>query len=216
MNGFPQTRPIEQMKIHPISLRSAIRLIISGLVLALIHPVAQAGAPFERFFGRYQGESTSVPEGEVSKKNISVAIKPAKSGFVVEWEPEIWKADSGGKQKGLSITFVPTNRKNIYKSAMRRDVFGHAAPMNPLKGDPFIWARTAGDVLTVYVLRVTESGEQDLRIYKRSLTPQGMASEFVRFHNSERITRISGVLEKVGTAQPVTATKATSVSQPDP
>jgi len=194
-----KTRPIEQMKMHPISLRPAIRLIIFGLVLALIHPVARAGAPFERFFGSYRGESTSIPEGEVSKRTMSVAIKPAKKGFVVEWEAEISKTDGRSKQKGLSITFIPTNRKNIYKSAMRRDLFGHAGPMNLLKGDPFIWARIAGDTLTVYVIRVTESGGQDLRIYKRWLTPQGMESEFVRFYDSEPIRRIGGVLKKVGT-----------------
>ncbi len=204
------------MKVHPTPIWSIPRLLIAGLVLALAHPVVHAGASFERFFGRYQGESTSIPEGEVSKRNISVAIKPAKKGFVVEWKAEISKIDGRSKHKGLSITFIPTNRKNIYKSAMRRDVFGHAAPMNPLKGDPFIWARTAGDTLTVYVIRVTESGEQDLRIYKRSLTPQGMELEFVRFHNSEPIRRISGVLKKVGTAQLVVPTERTSVSQPDP
>lgn len=211
-----KTRPIEQMKMHPISLRPAIRLIIFGLVLALIHPVAHAGAPFERFFGSYRGESTSIPEGEVSKRTMSVAIKPAKKGFVVEWEAEISKTDGRSKQKGLSITFIPTNRKNIYKSAMRRDLFGHAGPMNLLKGDPFIWARTAGDTLTVYVIRVTESGGQDLRIYKRWLTPQGMESEFVRFYDSEPIRRIGGVLKKVGTAQLVVPTEQTSISGPDP
>ncbi|TDJ72704.1 MAG: hypothetical protein E2O38_03795 [Proteobacteria bacterium] len=202
--------------MHPISLRPAIRLIIFGLVLALIHPVAHAGAPFERFFGSYRGESTSIPEGEVSKRTMSVAIKPAKKGFVVEWEAEISKTDGRSKQKGLSITFIPTNRKNIYKSAMRRDLFGHAGPMNLLKGDPFIWARIAGDTLTVYVIRVTESGGQDLRIYKRWLTPQGMESEFVRFYDSEPIRRIGGVLKKVGTAQLVVPTEQTSISGPDP
>lgn len=211
-----KTRPIEQMTMHPISLPPAIRLIISGLVLLLIHPVAHAGAPFERFFGSYQGESTSIPEGEVSKRAMSVAIKPTKKGFVVEWEAEISKTDGRSKQKGLSITFIPTNRKNIYKSAMRQDLFGHAGPMNLLKGDPFIWARTAGDTLTVYVIRVTESGGQDLRIYKRWLTPQGMESEFVRFYDSEPIRRIGGVLKKVGTAQLVVPTERTSVSRPDP
>jgi hypothetical protein len=191
-----KTRPIEQMKMHPISLRPASRLIISGLVLALIHPVTHAGASFERFFGSYRGESTSIPEGEVSKRAMSVVIKPTKKGFVVEWEAEISKTAGRSKHKGLSISFIPTNRKNIYKSAMRRDVFGHAGPMDPLKGDPFIWARIAGDTLTVYVIRVTESGGQDLRIYKRWLTPQGMESEFVRFYDSEPIRRISGVLKR--------------------
>ena len=204
------------MKVHPTPIWSIPRLLIAGLVLALAHPVVHAGASFERFFGRYQGESTLIPEGEVSKRNISVAIKPAKKGFVVEWEAEISKIDGRSKHKGLSITFIPTNRKNIYKSAMRRDVFGHAAPTNPLKGDPFIWARIAGDTLTVYVIRVTESGEQDLRIYKRSLTPQGMESELVRFHDLEPIKRISGVLKKVGTTQLVVPTEQTPVSRPDP
>ncbi|MDH3670399.1 MAG: hypothetical protein OES46_04470 [Gammaproteobacteria bacterium] len=112
-------------------------------------------------------------------------------------------------RKGLSITLIRTSRKNIFKSAMRRDLLGHAVPMNPLKGNPFVWARTAGDTLTVYVMRVTESGAQDLQIYKRWLTPQGMESEFGRFHDSEPITRISGVLEKADTAQLLVPTERT-------
>lgn len=202
------------MKLHPTPILNMPRLLVPGLLFALAHPVVHAGAPFERFFGQYQGESTSIPEGEVAKRNISVSISPAKKGFVVEWEAEISKAEGRSKQKGSAVSFVPAKRKNIYKSAMRRDVFGHTAPMNPLKGDPFVWAITAADTLTVYVLRVTKSGEQDLRIHKHSLTPQGMEAELIRFHGSEPIKRIRGRLQKVGTSKPAAPSKPTSVRAP--
>ncbi len=199
------------MKLHPTSILNITRLLIPGLLFALVHPAVHAGAPFERFFGQYQGESTSIPEGEVAKRNVSVLIRPAKKGFVVEWEVEISKAEGRDKQKGLPVSFLPAKRKNIYKSAMRRDVFGHTAPMNPLKGDPFVWAIAAPDTLTVYVLRVTKSGEQDLRIHKHSLTPQGMESELIRFYGSEPIRRIRGRLRKVGASQPAAPGKPPSV-----
>lgn len=209
------TRLIKLMKIRPTLILSIPRLLIPGLLLTLAHPVAHAETSFERFFGSYRGESMSIPEGEVAKRNISVAIKPAKNGFVVDWEAEISKVGDRSKQKGLSITLIPTKRKNIYRSAMRRDVFGHVAPMNPLKGDPLIWAKTAGDTLTVYVIRVTESGAQDLRIYRRSLIPQGMESEFVRFHDSEPIKRIRSTLKRISASQPAAPAKRTLVPLPD-
>lgn len=195
------------MKVHPTPILNIPRFLVPGLLLVLVQPPVQAGAPFERFFGRYQGESTSIPEGEVAKRSISVSIGPAKEGFVVEWE--VAKGD------GRAVTFVPTKRKNIYKSAMRRDVFGHAAPMNPLKGDPFVWAITAVDTLTVYMLQVTKSGEQDLRIYKHSLTPHGIESELIRFYGSEPIKRVRGTLQKVGVSQPAAVDKRISVPRPE-
>jgi len=45
---------------------------------------------------------------------------------------------------------------------MRKDVFGNRALNDPLKGEPYVWARMRGDTLTVYALIVTPDGSYDM------------------------------------------------------
>ncbi len=174
-------------------------LLIPVMAFVLIQPAVQArSAAFERFFGEYRGVSDSIPEGEVSKRDLSVTIKPFKNGFTIELATGIYKSGGRFKLKENPIAFTPTHRKNIYASAMRVDMFGHAVPLDPLKGDPFVWARISGKTLTVYAVRIMDSGAQDLQIYRRTLIPQGMDLEFIRLQDTDPIRRVTATLKKVG------------------
>ncbi len=66
------------------------------------------------------------------------------------------------KRKSCSIDFRKTKRGDIHQSAMRKDVFGNRALNDPLKGEPYVWARMRGDTLTVYALIVTPDGSYDM------------------------------------------------------
>ncbi len=195
--------------------RAAWRLLLPLAALSLIQLPAQAGSTsFERFLGSYEGVSTSVPAGEVSSRKLSITIKPDENGFRIDSETRMHKIDGRIKRVQSSVSFRPTRRDNIYESAMRRNLFGQLVPLDPLNGDPFVWATVSGDDLTVYTVRITDSGAQDMQIDKRTLTPQGMNLEFIRFYNTNSIRRVTGVLKRVGGVAPGTPAGENSVFDP--
>jgi len=62
----------------------AIRSVLAALVLvALSQPVGAADRPIADFFGEYVGRSTSVPDDEMSPRDVSVTIRPKGRGFVI-------------------------------------------------------------------------------------------------------------------------------------
>ncbi len=201
---------------HQARIRLAWALLLPAATLVLVQlPVHAGSTSFERFFGSYKGMSTSVPEGETSRRELSITIKPYENGFIIEAETRMHKTNERVKRIQTSISFRPTRRKNIYESGMRRDLFGHTVPLDPLKGDPFVWATISGNNLTVYAVRITDSGAQDMQIDKRTLTPQGMDLEFIRFYKHDPIRRLTGVLKKVGSVPPKAPPGKDSVFEPE-
>jgi hypothetical protein len=192
----------------------AVFLLVA--IVALIHLPAQANNPslFERFFGSYEGTSTSIPDGEIAARNHRVMIMPYEGGFMVDWVTVMHKANGRIKRVGYSIAFKPTRRKNIYASAMRMDLFGHRVPLDPLKGDPFVWATLSGDTLTVYAVHITDSGGEDLQIDKRTLTPQGLDLEFVRLRDEQPVRRVRATLQKIDDVNAKRAKRAIEPGRP--
>jgi hypothetical protein len=179
--------------------RYLLLAVLGGLLFAL--PTVQAGgASFERFFGSYQGESDTVPDGESANRRMSVEIKPRKDGFTVSWTTAITKAGRL-KTKGLSVDFITTSRSDTYASAMRTDLFGHPVPLDLMKGEPLVWATINGDTMTVYLIRILDDGSQDFQIDKRTRTADGLQSEFVGLYDGEPLRRMTATLKSVGSAK---------------
>ncbi|NIO41055.1 MAG: hypothetical protein GTO41_13310 [Burkholderiales bacterium] len=177
-------------------------LFLTGalLVFLLSHtPALAGGAAFEQFFGSYEGTSDTIPEGEEKPRKLSVTIGPyKKDGFSIDWKTTQYKAGGRVKHSGLAVNFIPTHRSNIFASAMRTDLFGHEVPLDPMKGDPFVWITIRGETLTLYVIRIADSGEQDLQIDKLTRTPQGLHDDFTSFYGSEPVRRLTATLKKKG------------------
>ncbi len=177
-----------------------LMLLVGVLFLALLsHTPAQAEArAFARFFGGYEGTSDTIPEGEKAPRTLSVTIRPYdKHGFTIDWSTKIQKADGRLKRQGLAVNFVPTHRPNIYASAMRTDLFGHAVPMDMMKGDPFVWVTLTADTLTQHIIRIADNGVQDLQIDKLTLTQQGLHLEFTRVYGSNPVRHLTATLNKI-------------------
>ena len=135
---------------------------------------------------------------KLDERDINVTIsEKGRGGFNVFWATVSTRADGELKRKSYSIDFRRTNRDNIYQSAMRKDVFGNDAPNNPMKGDPYVWARISGDTLSVYALIVTDDGSYDMQAYHRTLTPEGMKLRFSRTIEGEEKKVITGELKRV-------------------
>ena len=176
-----------------------IRWLMFAAVLLL--SVGAAGlsavaAEIEAFVGRYEGTAIDGEADGLTRRDISVTIAKQGDGFTVSWTTAV-PSDGSFARKSYTIEFERSNRPNVFGSAMRKDMFGNRVPLNPLKGDPYVWATLYGDTLTVYSLLIDESGGYDLQQYDRTLVDGGLELEFSRMRQGQEVRRFSGVLKRV-------------------
>lgn len=174
------------------------RLIGVGLfcVVALLPIVSQA-ASIDPFVGSYHGTTIEHAEGELQARDLDVVIQKTERGFTVDWATVIHKADGREKNVSLNVEFFSTERPEIYGSAMRSGLFGKRIPNDPLKGEPFFWARIVGATLTIHALYITDEGGYEMQVYKRTLDENGnMDLVFRRFRDGEQIRDVTGELER--------------------
>jgi len=168
------------------------------LLASVLAPAADAvPAGFEKFYGEWVGTAVSDTKGEIAPRDIRAKIGPQGNGFSITWVLVIHKATGKDKRSEFSVSFQPTKRPNIYSSAMRVDMFGNAAPLDPLRGDPYMWARIEGSMLTIYALIITEAGGYEMHAYERALTSAGvMKLNYFRVVNGEVLRAVTGTLKR--------------------
>lgn len=167
-------------------------------IAAMAAEQTAATEPIQSFFGAYEGESISVSDESLGKRDLAIAIVPRKNGFNLTWTTITYADKPEGVRKTYSIDFMPTRHRNLYASAMRTDMFGNRVPLNPLEGDPFVWATLQGKTLSVYALLITPAGGYEMQTYHRTLTNQGLHLEFSRIRNGEPQKFITGTLLRIG------------------
>jgi hypothetical protein len=176
----------------------SLRFIWVALSLLIAWPaVAANDAPIEAFFGTYEGKSVAANGEEEAERDIMVSIKPIDEGFNVSWKTSKHKSDGQVKQKDYSINFEKTKRQSIFGSAMRRNTFGDRVPLNPLEGDPYVWARITEKTLTVYALHITTDGSYEMQVYHRTLTDKGLDLKFTRFGEGKPLKIVTATLTRV-------------------
>ena len=170
-----------------------------ALLLALVIATVTASAEFEaeRFFGLYEGQAISDRQGEITNRDQTVDISPHKKGFMVNWVSVSRKPNGEIKRKNYNIEFTPTRRSHIYQAGMRTNIFGRRKPLDPMHGDPYVWARIEGPVLNVYALHVLEDGGYEMQIYKRTLTAQGLDIKYSRLRDGKLLRSVNGSLKKL-------------------
>ncbi len=182
-----------------------LSLLALCAVVVLVMPVRAAEAPppavgIEAFFGSYEGRGSGSGDSHAPDRDLAVSIGPAADkGFVVSWSTAVrGGAAEAEKRKAYSIGFQPTQRPGVYSSAMRANVFGDKVPMDPFKGDPFVWARLSGTTLSVYALIILDDGGYDLQIYDRTLTPEGLDLAFSRWVDRQQVGGLTARLVRKG------------------
>jgi hypothetical protein len=176
--------------------RGAVSLLYC--MATLLAPGADAlPAGFEKFYGEWVGTAVSDTGGEVAPRDIRTTITPQDKGFSISWVLVIHKAAGKDRRSELSVRFQPTKRPNIYSSAMRVDMFGNAVPLDPLRGDPYMWARIEGPMLAIYALIITDIGGYEMHTYERTLTPVGtMNLSYLRVIDGEVLRAVTGTLRR--------------------
>jgi hypothetical protein len=187
---------------HPerLPVMGAVRTLSILFILAFLSgpwPAMARDRSIEAFFGTYEGTSISTNGDGLSTRDMKVSISPTNRGFNVTWNTITRKADGQTKRKTYSIDFEPTPRADIFGSEMRRNKFGDRVPFDPLKGEPYVWARITGSTLTVYSLHITADGSYDMQVYNRTLSDQGMNVRFTRFSEGEPMRVVTGTLARV-------------------
>jgi hypothetical protein len=179
-------------------MKRSVRIwIVAGLALLLAIPAGAAERSIEAFYGEFVGRAVSGEGAGVEERDINVTIKPDKRGFTVSWSTVSHRAGGESKRKSYTIEFRRSNRDGIFQSAMRKDVFGQESPNDPMKGDPYVWARIVGDTLSIYAMIVTDDGSYDMQAYHRTLTDDGMKLRFSRTVEGEPKKVITGDLKRV-------------------
>lgn len=176
-----------------------MRSLVIGLFLAVLFHApsvfAQADHPFLPFIGTYEGQTVFASDAGLSKRDLTVVIRREDKGFSVEWTTETQKSSGKTKSKKHIIAFAPSGRPGIYQPIGKIDRFGQSVPLEPLKGDPQVWARIAGKTLSVYATVITDDGGVEMQTYDRKLIPGGMELIFTRVRNGRQLKDITAKLE---------------------
>jgi hypothetical protein len=183
-----------------LPMACGVRSLLILLVLTYLFGAGPASAvdqSIDAFFGIYEGTSISGASEGISARDMKVSIAPTKRGFSVTWNTTTHKAGGKDKVKTYSIDFEPTKREGIFGSEMRRNKFGDRVPLDPLDGEPYVWARITGNVLTVYALHITAEGSYEMQEYQRTRTEEGLSIKFTRYGDGEPIRVVTGTLAKV-------------------
>lgn len=155
-------------------MRKILTLPALALSLILMLPALAFAANVDRFAGTYVGQSQTVLDTEAKGRDLRATITPTDDGFTVSWTSTSYRKNGEVKESTNVIDFVPSARDNIYGSAMKTNIFGKQVPLDPLKGEPFVWSRFEGDTFSVFSLAITENGEYELQEYHRTVAEGGL------------------------------------------
>ncbi len=171
-----------------------ISIVLTGLIGVV--PVVHASDLIDPFVGVYDGHATFLQGGHEVKRDLGVEISRTKTGFNVTWEVTTHKPSGGYKTKKYSINFRATKRKYVFAAQMKKNIFGSMDPLDPMKGEPYVWARIKGDTLTVFALLINEDGGYELQIYDRSLAEKGLDLKYSRIRNGQQLRTINAFLSE--------------------
>ncbi|AVO38181.1 hypothetical protein [Pukyongiella litopenaei] len=172
-----------------------VRNLLALVLLAL--PLA-AMADASRFAGHYEGSADLVlSDGTVTPRDMSVTISAGKGGgFSVAWGSTSFYPDTSSRTKSYQIDFRPSDRPGIFAAQMQTNVFGHEVPMDPMKGDPFVWARIEGDTMTVFSLFVDDRGDYEMQQFDRTLAEGGLRLRFTSHRNGRQMRSVDTFLDR--------------------
>ncbi|GAA6178531.1 hypothetical protein [Sulfitobacter pacificus] len=165
-------------------------------MLMTFFPLWGMAAEIDRFEGTFTGKAEFTLNGEVQKRDMSTTIKAQDDGFLLSWTSVTYRSDGRTKEATYTIQFVPSARENIFQSAMKKNLFGKATPLDPLQGEPFVWARFEGDMFSVFSLFINESGDYEVQEFHRTLVEGGLDLLFRRFRNGTLDREIETLLQR--------------------
>jgi|SRR6185503_1272893 len=177
------------MRAFLLALTCAFALVAAAM--APSRGDAEIAAPIKDFFGQFKGQGIAKNRDSLdfyrSLRDLDTIIEAAgEGGFTVKWTTVIRDVE-GGRKIDNSMTFVPSVKANVFKTADSGD---------PVAKGSYAWARIDGRTLTINVLEVGEEGAGRWQVYERRLTGDGMELTFRRLDNTGALRIVSGKLKR--------------------
>jgi hypothetical protein len=169
-------------------------LLFSVLVFQPL--IATAGNIIDPFIGEYLGRVKIIDGDREIERDLGVKISKTKKGFNIEWTATTRKPNGKPKTKKYTIDFLPTKRSNVFAAAMKTNVFGGKEPLDPMKGDPYVWSRVTGDTLSLFALLVRDDGGYELQVYDRTLATDGLQLKYSRIRDGQPLRAIETLLRR--------------------
>lgn len=166
------------------------------VVLAVTWAGAGWSAQLKDFLGVYSGKAEVDIDGVITPRDMSVEISETRDGFSVKWVSTTYRPDGRTKVAAYEVDFVPTDRDGVFAAAQKRNVFGHGVQLDPMKGEPFVWARLVNDTLTVFSLHVDSEGGYQIQEYHRTITEGGLDLDYQSVRNGEIQRSINAFLTR--------------------
>lgn len=180
-----------------VRISSTIMLTLALAAAGRAHAAYDGADAIKKFFGSYKGYTISSQVEGLTKRDLNIEIKPYDDeGFTVTWTTVLRKSDGKERSKTFTINFLPSSRPSVYAAAAKRDLFGHLKPLNPLEGDPYVWAAVDANTLTIRSLHIGETGGYEMQVFGRTLTTDGLATRFERVRDGEMLKVIEGTLKR--------------------
>ncbi|MEL7100106.1 MAG: hypothetical protein AAGM84_14875 [Pseudomonadota bacterium] len=172
-----------------------MRAVLSFAFCLWVALAAAAAADITRFIGDYSGAAeVDLGDGTLQARDMSVRIFETEDGFGVQWSTTRLRSSGKSKTTSYEVRFLPTQRPGVYAAAQKKNVFGHEVPLDPMQGEPYVWARLIDDTLSVYSLFVTDDGSYEMQQYDRTLVADGLALDFRRFAEGVQLRSVKTVL----------------------
>lgn len=176
----------------------AMTILFAALLWAA-PAAAQSDGIVEKFFGAYDGKGTWGTG--MLPRAMSVVIKPRDEGFTVTWDSKSLKDPRRPKNKSHSMEFLKTAQDGVYVTPEHKDRTDIPAAANPMAGPlpagPLIWVRVDGDRMSLYALKRSRDGDEDVQVYHRTVTGDRMKLHFIRYHNGVPLKQTKGKLRRV-------------------
>jgi len=137
---------------------------------------ANAFTGIEPFLGQWLGEGVTKTAGAMDNvdfrgTDLDVQIYPkGAAGFIVSQRDVLWSAGEE-VQHSITLVFEPTSQPGVYEAQ------AHCTPVSRVG---CAWARIAGDTLTITMLSFQRADEANYRVYKRTLTDDGLELAYVQ------------------------------------
>ncbi len=174
-------------------------VLLVGMLGFAVPALAEDGILSDAFYGDFVGKTISEKERGKKERDLAISIRRIdnnRPSFSLEWTTLIPRADGSVAEKSQKIRFRLSRREHIYNAGMKPNAFGKLVALDPMKGEPYVWARVRGAQMVVYFMHVLDDGTYEMQVYDRQLTADGMLVTFTRSRNGERIRTITGKLKR--------------------
>lgn len=172
-------------------------VVTAALVwLCISNTTYGATTAIERLAGRYVGVNVGEATTSVTPapSDIHLDMQPSGQRFVLRWQSLSVLAT--GTRHHYEVVFKKTPRSGIYLAEMGCDLFGNARPLDPGRGEPYMWAYIGDAELTLYAMYIANDGSHDLSRYLYRWAGDSVTLKYERVRNEQPIERLQAVLRR--------------------